>query len=70
MFDITLNDIRAWYTPVMLFIFIGITLWAYSRGRRSAFDEAANLPFADQDLDAQAVSELRTEKAPNKEKLS
>jgi cytochrome c oxidase cbb3-type subunit 4 len=70
MLDITLNDIRAWYTPVMLFTFIGILLWAYSRKRRPAFDEAANLPFADNDLDVQSVEQLRTEEASNKEKLS
>ena len=34
-------------TTVLSFvIFIGIVVWAYSRGRRKAFDEAANAPFA------------------------
>lgn len=32
----------------MVFIaFIGVVLWAYSSKRKSSFDEAANLPFAD-----------------------
>jgi cytochrome c oxidase cbb3-type subunit 4 len=70
MFDITLNDLRSWYTVVMLFSFIGILLWAYSKKRRPAFDEAANLPFADHDLDVQSVERLKAEEASNKEKLS
>lgn len=42
-----LNDIRAWHTVVLFVAFIGIVVWAYSRGRKKSFDEAANLPFAD-----------------------
>jgi cytochrome c oxidase cbb3-type subunit 4 len=26
--------------------FLGIVAWAYSKGRKKAFDEAANAPFA------------------------
>jgi cbb3-type cytochrome oxidase subunit 3 len=34
-------------TTVLTFvIFIGIIVWAYGRGRRGAFAEAANAPFA------------------------
>ena len=34
-------------TTVLAFVaFIGIVIWAYGRGRRKAFDEAANAPFA------------------------
>ncbi len=70
MFDITLNDIRAWHTVVMLFTFIGIILWAYSKKRRPAFDEAANLPFADEALDRRAVAKMQAEDASKKENLS
>jgi cytochrome c oxidase cbb3-type subunit 4 len=32
---------------VLVFVaFLGIVAWAYSRGRRQAFEEAANAPFA------------------------
>jgi len=32
---------------VLVFVaFLGIVVWAYSRGRRQAFEEAANAPFA------------------------
>lgn len=33
-------------TVVSFVTFIGIVFWAYSRKRRTAFDEAANAPFA------------------------
>ena len=43
-----INDIRAWHTVILLISFIGIVIWASSKRRKSDFDEAANLPFADQ----------------------
>ena len=43
-----INDIRAWQTTLLLISFIGIVIWAYSKRRKSQFDEAANLPFADE----------------------
>ena len=42
-----INDFRSWHTVVMLAIFIGIIVWAYSKKRTHAFDEAAHLPFED-----------------------
>jgi cytochrome c oxidase cbb3-type subunit 4 len=33
-------------TVLSFLFFIGIVVWAYSRGRRQAFAEAANAPFA------------------------
>jgi cytochrome c oxidase cbb3-type subunit 4 len=44
-----LNDLRAWHTAVLLAVFIGIVIWAYSKRRKKSFDEAANLPFADEE---------------------
>ena len=43
-----INDIRAWHTVVLLILFVGIVIWAYSKRRKRDFDEAANLPFADE----------------------
>jgi cytochrome c oxidase cbb3-type subunit IV len=35
---------------VLLFVtFVGICLWAWSGRRKKAFEEAANLPFADEE---------------------
>jgi cytochrome c oxidase cbb3-type subunit 4 len=34
-------------TTVLAFVgFLGIVAWAYGRGRRKSFDDAANAPFA------------------------
>ena len=44
-----LNDIRAWHTVLLLILFLGIVFWAYNKRRKKSFDEAANLPFADED---------------------
>jgi cytochrome c oxidase cbb3-type subunit 4 len=34
-------------TTVLTFVaFLGIVAWAFGRGRKQAFDEAANAPFA------------------------
>ena len=44
-----INDFRAWHTVVLLLIFVGIVVWAYSKRRKKSFDEAANLPFADEE---------------------
>jgi len=35
----------------MFVTFIGICIWAWSGKRKADFDEAANLPFADEHLD-------------------
>lgn len=42
-----INDFRAWHTLVLLLVFLGIVFWAYSKRRKAPFDEAAELPFAD-----------------------
>ncbi|QJQ96801.1 MULTISPECIES: cbb3-type cytochrome c oxidase subunit 3 [Halomonadaceae] len=34
---------------LVLVSFLGITWWAYSRRRKTDFEEAANLPFAEDD---------------------
>lgn len=46
--DITL--LRSLFTVLMFVTFIGIVIWAWSSKRKQAFDEAANLPFADDEL--------------------
>ncbi len=39
--------IRGIGTAIVFIAFIGVVLWAYSSKRKDSFDEAANLPFAD-----------------------
>ena len=40
-----INDLRAVITVLAFVAFVGIVAWAYSRGRKREFDEAARLPF-------------------------
>lgn len=44
-----INDLRGISTAFLLVAFIGLVVWAYSKKRKKSFDEAANLPFADED---------------------
>jgi len=38
---------RSVITALLLICFIGIVVWAYSPARKERFEEAARLPFAD-----------------------
>jgi len=44
-----LNLARSIITVLSLVAFVGIVVWAYGSRRKSRFDEAARLPFADDD---------------------
>jgi len=46
-----INDWRSIVTVVSLLTFIGIVAWVYGGRRKKRFDEAANLPFAEEDVD-------------------
>jgi cytochrome c oxidase cbb3-type subunit 4 len=50
-----LTDARSALTVVSLVTFLGIIFWSYSPHRSKAFEEAANLPFADE-IDESGVS--------------
>jgi cytochrome c oxidase cbb3-type subunit 4 len=56
-----INDLRSLVTVLSFAAFAGIVLWAWSGKRKTAFDEAANLPFADDDTPAQAPHNLNRE---------
>ena len=43
----TLSLFHSLWTIAVLAIFIGIIIWAFSKGRKTAFDEAARLPLED-----------------------
>ncbi|MFK7976443.1 MAG: cbb3-type cytochrome oxidase subunit 3 [Halioglobus sp.] len=44
-----INDLRGLSTALLLFAFIGLCFWAYSSKRKESFEQAANLPFADEE---------------------
>jgi cytochrome c oxidase cbb3-type subunit 4 len=50
------NDLRSIVTVLVFATFIGIVLWAWSGRRKQAFEEAANLPFGEDELPAPARS--------------
>lgn len=45
--NMDINDLRSLFTVVMFAMFIGIVWWAYGGRRKQAFEEAALLPFTD-----------------------
>ena len=44
-----INLLRSIVTVVSLVTFLGIVVWAWSNRHRDRFDEAANLPFDEED---------------------
>ena len=52
-----INDLRGLSTAFLMVTFIGLCFWAYSRKRKTEFDEAANLPFADEELNQRTLQE-------------
>lgn len=42
-----MGTFRGITTLLIMVAFIGVVIWAYSKRRKKDFDEAANLPFAD-----------------------
>ena len=51
-----INDLRSIVTVLAFVSFVGIVWWAYGKGARKGFDEAATLPFADDD--AEVITDL------------
>ena len=44
-----INDLRTVITVLGLLCFLGICVWAYSKHAKAGFDEAAQLPFTEDD---------------------
>ncbi len=57
-----INTFRGLTTILVMIVFIGIVLWAYSRKRKSKFDDAANLPFADDEIEKRTLNESERKK--------
>jgi cytochrome c oxidase cbb3-type subunit 4 len=47
-----INDFRSATTVILMLLFIGVWIWAWSPKRKKSFDEAAQLPFADEQTSA------------------
>ncbi len=57
-----INDLRGINTLLVLVAFIGIVWWAYSSHRKKANDEAAHLPFDDDEIDRRTLEKEKAEK--------
>lgn len=44
-----INILRSIITVVMFVMFVGIVIWAFSKRRKKDFEEAAHLPFDEDD---------------------
>jgi len=51
-----INDLRSIMTVLSFAFFLGIVWWAYGGKRKARFDEAANLPFAEDDESVRDVA--------------
>jgi len=52
-----INDLRGISTALLMVGFIGLCIWAWSSKRKAPFDEAAQLPFADEELNQRTLQE-------------
>ncbi len=52
-----INDLRGLSTALLMVTFLGMCVWVYSKKRKKSFDEAANLPFADEELNQRTMQE-------------
>ena len=50
------NLIQVIWTLVVVVLFVGIVIWAWSGKRKQEFDEAANIPFNEDDKPAEKTS--------------
>ncbi len=53
-----INDARIAVMLIGLLLFVGIWAWAWNSRRKAAFDEAARLPFLDDEPGAGAAGAL------------
>lgn len=44
-----ISDLRGLATILCMLAFAGVVYWAYGPSRKNQFDDAAQLPFADED---------------------
>ena len=61
--EIDINTLRGLLTLALLICFGGVCIWAYSKKQTAAFDEAANLPFADEPVASNTISKTQSVKS-------
>ena len=63
-----ISSIWGFYTLLLMIVFVVIAVWAWSGKRKKRFDEAANLPFADEPAERRKEEPRREDE--DKEKQS
>jgi cytochrome c oxidase cbb3-type subunit 4 len=63
-----INTLRSISTILVLLAFIGVCWWAFAPKRRKRFEEAAKLPFADEEQ-PQSKAKKATDTKQEQEKL-
>ena len=53
-----INTLRGISTILVMIAFVSICLWAYSSKRKKSFDDAANLPFEDDEIDKRTTIDM------------
>jgi len=56
-----INTVRGISTIIVMIVFLGICLWAYSGSKKKDFDDAANLPFQDDNIAKRTLSQTERE---------
>ena len=62
MIPMDINALRGIPSLVIMAMFLGIIWWAYSAHRKKPNDEAAHLPFEDDDVEKRTLEQEQTEK--------
>ena len=62
MIPMDLNELRGLHTLLVMVAFLGMVWGAYSAHRKKANDEAAHLPFDDDDVEKRTLEQEKTEK--------
>ncbi|MFT5717055.1 MAG: cytochrome c oxidase cbb3-type subunit 4 [Oleiphilaceae bacterium] len=57
-----INTVRGISTIIVMIVFLGICLWAYSGSKKKDFDDAANLPFQDDNIAKRTLSQTERDK--------
>lgn len=56
-----INTVRGISTIIVMIVFLGICLWAYSGSKKKDFDDAADLPFQDDNIAKRTLSQTERE---------
>jgi len=56
-----INTVRGISTIIVMIVFLGICLWAFSGSKKKDFDDAANLPFQDDNIAKRTLSQTERE---------